>query len=87
MAASDYEIEAVLDEGRSRRVLRARRRCDGVTVVVKQPRPGAAGLAERVRQEYTLLRRISADEVVRALDLDEWQGLPRWSSRGSKAPR
>jgi hypothetical protein len=29
-----------------------------------------------VRQEYALLRRISATEVVRALALDEWQGLP-----------
>ena len=76
MAASDYEIEAVLDEGRSRRVLRARRRHDGLAVVVKQLRPGAANLAPRVRREYTMLRRICATEVVRALALDDWHGLP-----------
>ena len=76
MSASDYEIEAVLDEGRARRVLRARRRRDGLPVVVKHLRPGVLGLADRIEQEFTLLRRICAPEVVGALALDDWHGAP-----------
>ncbi len=76
MPATDYEIEAVLDEGRFTRVLRGRRRRDGLAVVLKLLRPESAALAPRLEREYVLLRRISAPEVVAALALDEWQGLP-----------
>ncbi len=76
MAAADYEIEAVLDEGRFTRVLRGRRSGDGLAVVLKHLRPGSADLAPRLEREYALLRRISAPEVVAALALDEWQGSP-----------
>jgi predicted ATPase/signal transduction histidine kinase/predicted Ser/Thr protein kinase len=76
MAATDYEIEAVLDEGRFTRVLRGRRRRDGLAVVLKVLRPESAALAPRLEQEHALLRRISAPEVVDVLALDEWQGMP-----------
>ena len=75
MGGSGYEIEAVLDEGRYTRVLRGRRRRDGLAVVLKLLRPGAAPPA-RLEREYALLRRISAPEVVAVLDLGEWQGAP-----------
>ncbi|MBL9106151.1 MAG: AAA family ATPase [Myxococcales bacterium] len=72
---AEYEIEAVLDEGRHTRVLRGRRRRDGRAVVLKLLRPGAAPVA-RLEREHALLLRCAAPGVVAVLGLEAWQGAP-----------
>jgi predicted ATPase/signal transduction histidine kinase len=76
MSAADYEIDAVVHDGRTTRVVRARRRRDGLRVVLKHLRPEVAHLAARVDHEYAVLRRIRSPHVAAPLARDDWHGLP-----------
>jgi len=66
-----YEVVAVLREGRTTVILRARRAGDRRPVIIKTSRRDHPSLRDiaRLRHEHAMLARFDDDAVVRTLDL------------------
>eukprot|EP01062_Namystynia_karyoxenos_P016160 TRINITY_DN1588_c1_g2_i1.p1 TRINITY_DN1588_c1_g2~~TRINITY_DN1588_c1_g2_i1.p1 ORF type:complete len:666 (+),score=180.24 TRINITY_DN1588_c1_g2_i1:141-2138(+) len=66
--ASAYEGHKLLCEGSFGRVLKVKRRCDGLVLILKEPKPEAGVTLEEARTEAQIMARLKHQNIVRFVD-------------------